>query len=366
MLFTVVIFIIVIAALIFVHELGHFLVARAFGIRVDEFAIGFGPVLYKKQSGETLYSIRAIPFGGFVKIFGETPDEESIAGKDSSRSFVNKSRPKQAAVLAAGIAFNLIFAWVLISGAFMIGAPVSPESYTEYANKIKDVRVEITDVAKGSPAEKAGIRVGDAIRTFDGKAITDPANDIIAIQTSIKQADGKTVLINNTEVIPVKGINADEPGGYAIGIAMDKAGTLRLSPLLAVWEGGKFTIYIIKSTAAGLWSLIVGAFHGNKALLSQVSGPVGIAGLVGNAARVGFVYLMMFTAMISINLGILNLVPFPALDGGRILFVVIEAITRRKIKPEVANAVNAVGFILLILLMIVVMYHDVITNFAAK
>jgi regulator of sigma E protease len=366
MIETVVIFIIVIAVLIFIHELGHFLVARAFGIRVDEFALGFGPVLYKKQSGECLYSIRAIPFGGYVKIFGETPDEDSTNGKDASRSFVNKSRPIQAAVLVAGIAFNLIFAWILISSAFMIGTGVSPSDYTQYASDIKNIRVTIVDVAKNSPAEKAGIHVGDTISTFNGKDVSNPDIDIEQIQTGIKESGGKAVLIGTTSVIPEKGTNPDDPNSYAIGIAMDKGGTLRLAPWFAVWEGAKFTWYLIEKTVSGLYLLVVGLFHADKALLSQVSGPIGIAGMVGDAAHIGFTYLLMFTAMISINLAIINLVPFPALDGGRIFFVGIESIIRKRIKSEIANTVNAVGFILLMILMVVVMYHDIITKFFSK
>ena len=162
MLLTIVIFIIVLAALIFVHELGHFVAARSFGIRVDEFALGFGPRLFSWKLkgggfwGETTYAVNAIPFGGFVKIFGENPDDESMTGSDSARSFVNAARWKQAVVLVSGVLGNFIFAWLLIVIAMSIGVAASPTDYPQYANRMTDERIMIDAVSPGSPADKAG------------------------------------------------------------------------------------------------------------------------------------------------------------------------------------------------------------------
>jgi regulator of sigma E protease len=351
---TIIIFIIVLAVLIFVHELGHFLVARWNGIRVDEFALGFGPELLQYKRGETRYVLNLIPFGGYVKIFGENPDLDSISGPDSDRSFVNKSKWRQVLVLVAGVAFNFIFAWILVSIAFMTGVPASTESYSGYADRLRDPRIAITYVEVGSPAEEAGLKPGD---TVVGAASVEE------IQNSINESQDKGVTLRvlqggqemEKNIIAKEGI---VEGKYAIGIAMDKVATLQLPIHLAIYEGGKFTLYIIKAVAIGIYDLIVGIFTGTSQL-SSVTGPVGIAGLIGDAASLGFTYLMMFTALISINLGVLNLVPFPALDGGRILFVLIEAVIRRPIKPVVANTVNAIGFGLLILLMVVVTYKDI-------
>jgi regulator of sigma E protease len=372
---TFIIFILVLAVLIFVHELGHFLVARACGIRVDAFAIGFGPKLFSKKvvsakHGETTYSLNLIPFGGYVKIFGENPDDDSIAGPDAGRSFVNKTKIQQIAVLAAGVFFNFVFAWLVFSFLFVIGFPASIESYPEYSARITNSRVVVTSVGDRTPAALAGLHVGDAISigtSTTAQAIQDAIN---AAHTNQGKVTGGAIAINYIRgnehdvatVTPAMGIVPDR---YAIGIEMSEAGTLRLPVYLAIWEGGRYVVHTIALTVEGLYGLIVTAIQG-KGSLSSISGPVGIAGLVGDAARLGFIYLLAFTALISINLGVLNLVPFPALDGGRILFVIIETITRRRIKPSVANMINMIGFGLLILLMIVVTFHDIAIRWFVK
>jgi len=374
---TIIIFIIVLAALIFVHELGHFIAARSFGIRVDEFALGFGPRLFEWKLngggfwGETTYAINAIPFGGFVKIFGENPDDESMTGADSGRSFVNAKRWKQAIVLVAGVLGNFIFAWLLIVIALSIGAASSPSDYPQYANRMTDERIMIAAVSPASPAYKAGIKEGDAILGLSSASIPLVKNITIdAIQADIASStgvplifsilrDGKEVSIT---VTPSKNVISQESDRYAVGISMDDTATLQLPIYLAVYEGARFTWALMKEIVMGFGTLIAGLFHGT-ASVSDLTGPVGIAGMVGTAARLGLSYLLMFTAFISINLGIINLVPFPALDGGRLLFVIIETVIRRPIKAIFANAVNLVGFVLLMLLMVFVTYRDILRLF---
>ncbi len=343
---TAILFLLVLAVLIFVHELGHFLVARACGIRVDEFALGFGTKLWSMKRGETVYTLRLIPFGGYVKIFGENPDEDSMNGSDKSRSLVNKPKWQQVLVLVAGVSFNFIFAWILIASAFMMGVPASTDSYPQYADRMKDTNIIIGYVEAGSPADKVGFKAGDTITGF---------TTVENVQKAIAESKDKGIIINGKTIVAKEGI---VEGKYAIGISMDKVATLRLPIHLAIYEGMRFTVHIIKSTATGIYDMVAGIFKGTSRL-SSVTGPIGIAGLVGDAAHLGFAYLLMFTALISVNLGVLNLVPFPALDGGRIFFVIIESIIRRPIKPVIANTVNTVGFGLLILLMIVVTYKDI-------
>jgi regulator of sigma E protease len=354
---TVIIFLIVLGVLIFVHELGHFLLARACGIRVDAFALGFGPKIFSKTVGETTYSLNIIPFGGYVRIFGENPDYESINGEDKARSFVHKNKIQQIIVLFAGIAFNFIFAFLLTIYAFSSGVLASIDSYPEYRSNIVDQHIAVTFVNKGSPAEKAGLKAGDKLI----------AESVENLQMKINESETRGIDIvyvrngqqSNTNVVAQQGI---VEGKYAIGIAMDNVGTLKLPFLKAVVEALRFTLHMISVTIHGIYDLIIGIFNGTSHI-SSVTGPVGIAGLVGDAAKIGFTYLVMFTAMVSINLGVLNLVPFPALDGGRILFVIIEAIIRRPIKPAIANTINIAGFGVLIVLMLFITYRDIVQLF---
>lgn len=364
---TVIIFIIVLAVLIFVHELGHFLFAKASGIRVDAFAIGFGPTLVSRTVGETKYAINAIPFGGYVKIFGENPDEESISGKDSSRSFVNKPRLKQALVLVAGVLFNFLFAWVLYAVIFIAGVTATTDGFEKYAANFDNLKIMITDVLAGSPADRAGLKMGDTI-----VSVTSPAGTVKSadadfaekpLQDAIAGSRGEVITLQyerkgqagSADLKPVEGL---VEGRHAIGISMQKVADLKLPFLTAIYEGGHYTLIMIRETAVSLYDFVANIFRG-KANFAAVTGPVGIAGIVGNAADMGFVYLLMITALISINLGVINLIPFPALDGGRLLFVAVESVIRRRISTHYANAVNAVGFALLMLLMVVVTYKDI-------
>lgn len=354
---TILLFIIILAVLIFVHELGHFLVAKWRGIRVDEFALGFPPKIYSKKVGETTYALNLIPFGGYVKIFGEDPDAESMAGPDSSRSFVNKSAWTKIAVLVAGVSANVILAWLLFSISFMSGmtggiGEVDPQY-------VENERVIVTSVLPESPAAEAGFAAGDEIRNYP---------TVEEIQELIKGSEGSALSFDITsgteektiEVVPEQGVV--EGADYGIGISMDLVGDIRLPVHLAFYHGLRMTWDMARATIVGLGGFLADIFTGD-ADFASVAGPVGIAGLVGEARELGWAYLLSFTAFISLNLAVLNLLPFPALDGGRILFVIIEAIKRSPIKPAVANTVNAIGFGLLILLMVVVTVKDILKLF---
>ncbi|MBA3550988.1 RIP metalloprotease RseP [Patescibacteria group bacterium] len=362
---TVIIFIIALAILVFVHELGHFLAAKISGIRVDEFGLGFPPKIFGFKRGETTYTLNAIPFGGFVKIFGEDPNEESIGGPDSARSFVNKPKSLQAMVLVAGVTFNVIFAWILISLGFMIGMPV-PQGYVA-STQLENTAVTITAVSPNSPADNAGLKAGDKVlRLESGTDVKDnPKPEDISpfINTHKDQEVSVTYeragIQDSIAVVPKEGIVANS---VAIGISIDELGILKLPIHKALWEGGKLTGSVIKATAVGLGQFIYQAVTGN-AKLADVTGPVGIAGLVGDARQLGAVYLLSFIAFISVNLAVINLLPFPALDGGRLLFVLIEKIKGSAINPKIANTINGVGFALLLLLMVVVTLQDVIKLF---
>lgn len=385
-MFTAIIFIIVLGVLIFVHELGHFIAARASGIRVDAFKIGFGPRIFHWKKGETEYGINLIPFGGFVKIHGENPDEDSISGPDAGRSFANKPRWKQVMVLVAGVVFNFLFAWLLYTSAFLSGVTATSDSFEKYADRFTNQRIMVTYVSADSPASKAGFAIGDVIKLVVKPASVSTSDSfttatstavgqsgsltIKEIQEFIAESGGRTLKFeveqNKTskilEVIPVKGVVSDATSTYAVGIAMQNVGDLHLPFFSAIWEGLHYTLVMIRETTIGLYTFIANIFQGT-ANFSDVAGPIGIAGIVGNAAELGFTYLIMITALISINLGVINLIPFPALDGGRTLFVLIEGVIRRRIPMKFTNTVNMVGFVLLMLLMVVVTYKDVVKLF---
>ncbi len=366
---SIIIFIIVLAILVFVHELGHFLVAKRSGIKVTEFGIGFPPKLWSTTRGETEYSINAIPFGGFVKIFGEDPNDESISGPEHNRSIIAKPRHIQAAVLVAGVLFNFLFAWILIASGYLIGLP-TPVSH-DGPGIVKNERLIITAVSPNSPADRSSIKPGDTIislssessrETFVLKEMTgrNVSNFIEAhgkdgVKFEIKR--GKELLIKD-----VKGEEGVIQGKIAIGIAMDEIGILNLPVHLALVEGLKDTSQLFVATTVGLVNFLGQAVVGNGDF-SQVTGPVGIVGLVGDVSELGLVYLISFTALISINLAVINLLPFPALDGGRLVIVAIEAVRKKAISSKITNTVNAVGFAFLILLMVVVTFHDIIKLF---
>ena len=353
---SIITFIIIISALVFVHELGHFLVAKKSGIRVDEFAIGFPPKIFSFKRGETVYSVNLIPFGGFVKIFGENPDEDSMGGQDNSRSFINKPRHIQAAVLVAGILFNIIFAWILFSGSYALGVATEGDG--------PGSSLYITNVVKGSPAEKIGLHSGDIIKSLSvNNNATQSDLTAQSVQDIISSSKGKEVTVQysragkdqSLKISPQIGIVKNS---YAIGIEMAQISTLKLGLGQAIVKGAKTTFVVIKETIFGLYDLVAKIFS-SKADFSQVAGPIGIVSLVGQASQFGFGYLLSFTALISINLAVINLIPFPALDGGRLLFVGIEAIRRKSISPKITNTLNIIGFALLIIFMITVTISDI-------
>ncbi len=359
---TVILFILILAVLVFVHELGHFLAAKAFGIRVDEFAIGFPPRILGWKKGETQYSLNLIPFGGYVKIFGENPDEESLNGVDKKRSLVHAAKWKQIVVLLSGVFMNLVFAWVLISLSLNIGLLTSIDD--QYKDKAENVMVMVETVLKDSPAEHAGFKEGDEIISITSNKKEIQIQGITQVQNIIAESNGPMEVIykrNNAtgtlSVIPVTGVVSDKKG---IGISMGLVGTIRFNFLTSFYQGAKLTGYETKNIAIGIYEFIKGALHGESGLLKDVAGPVGIASMVGEARSMGISYLLGFIAIISLNLSVLNFVPFPAFDGGRVLFVLIEAISRKRIKPIILNWINGIGFALIILLMIFITYRDIL------
>jgi len=358
----VVLFIATIAVLVLVHELGHFLAAKRLGIRVDEFGLGFPPRLFGTKVGETVYSVNIIPFGGFVKIFGEKPGGRQLSDQDQKGSFSSKPKRVQAAVLFAGVAFNWLFAWFLISTGFVFGMPVPIEGY-EGKGEIRDRRLLVVTVLPDSPAEAAGLRPGDVIKDLstDSDTIQNPSAETVRRFIASREGEKFDVRYRRGEAegrVPVTPRFSAPDGRAIIGISMEEVGTLSLLPHKAFLEGAKTTVRVTGVVATELVDFIIESFRGQTSV-SDITGPVGIVGLVGEAGSLGFIYLLSFVAFISINLAVLNLVPFPALDGGRLLFLAVEALLRRPIKPEIQNVSNAIGLAILLVFMAVVTYHDI-------
>jgi regulator of sigma E protease len=320
---SILLFLAVLFVLVLVHEWGHFITAKKTGMRVDEFGIGFPPKAYSIKRGETEYSLNWLPIGGFVRIWGENLEEAeklSQTGADLSRSFAARPKWAQAIVLIAGVVMNVLFAWLLLVITFMIGVPqaVSQLTPTTFSDFVKAV----------APAE---ITV-----TFDGPKGTETVN-----------------------LTPQQGLIADEPEQFLVGASLTLIETKSESLLAALSLGTTRTIDVLTGIVVGVFTLIGQSFTGT-ADYSQVAGPVGIVNMVGDAASFGLSALFTFTAVISLNLAVINLLPIPALDGGRLVFVAVEAVTRRHIPAIWAARVNLVGFVFLMLLMIAVTYNDIL------
>ena len=386
---TFIIFLIVLGILVFVHELGHFLVAKGAGVKVEEFGFGYPPRALKLGSKwGTLFTLNWIPFGGFVKIFGENYEENkeglidkkeqkhtvpALGHKDNAlgtvvfvpSSFTEVSKKWQAAILAAGVTFNIIFAWLILSLGFMIGLPTPIDN--DYGVAVENPTLTVIEAISDSPAEEAGLKSGDKIKSLsfgEGQILSDLNLENTSDFINKSQGEILVKIDRGGEIIDFK-ITPNtkiEDDRKLIGISMDMIGTLSLPIHRAIYEGGKTTFDIAYATIYGIGDLVGKAIKGNPDI-SQIAGPVGIISLVGDATKLGFVYLLTFTALISINLAIINLLPFPALDGGRIIFVIIESITKRPINPKIAGSLNTVGFALLILLMLIITYRDILRLF---
>ncbi len=368
---SILIFVAVLVALIVVHEFGHFVVAKLSGMRVDEFGIGYPPRAWGFKRGETEYTLNWLPFGGFVKIYGEDMEEKlpGAASHPDSRAFSSRPRILQALVLLAGIAMNLLFAYVLITATLVMGTPraLNPEELATATN----ASIVVAGVLPGSPAEKAGLKTGDSLESarvganeWRGTSIdeftkfvgSDTQKELMAISV-VRGSDTRIVFAT-----PEAGGIPSDPTRPGLGVQLAVVGTVPVSLWKAPIEGAVLTWEVTKETAIAL-AKFFGSIFTFTADLAQVSGPIGIAGAVGSASSQGLAALLTITALISINLALINILPIPALDGGRLLFVIIEAITRRPLKPVVANTMNMVGFGFLILLMLVVTAHDVFKLF---
>jgi len=371
MFITIISTVIVLSILVFFHELGHFWTARRFGLKPKEFGFGMPPRafgFYKNTDGkwtkvfgkqepvdaaDTIYSINWLPLGGFVNL-----QEDEDGGSDPNH-FANKPVYQRAVILAAGVTMNVLLAMALISFGYMIGLPQSTDELGKGAI-VSERKMKIVEIVDKSPASKAGFKVGDAILSIDSKKFEKFAD----LQTYVDKNKGKKLnyeierngMVQKINVVP-EIIKETNKGG--IGVAINESGLVRYPVYLAIWYGVKSTIVMLWLILVAFVLMIKGLILG-QGLAGEVAGPVGIAVITGQAARMGFVYILQFTAVLSVNLAIINALPIPALDGGRLFFLLIEKIKGRPMKRELEGAMHYAGFALLMLLVIVVTYRDVI------
>ncbi len=349
-LYYIIPFIIVLGVLIFCHELGHFILAKLFNVKVLKFSLGFGPKMIGKKIGETEYVISAFPLGGYVKMFGENDDEEIIV-EETHRSFSGQHVLNRIAIAAAGPIFNFLLAFLLFCVIyFMAGYPA--------------LDAEVGQVRSNSPAFKAGILKGDIIEYINGKKI-EKWHDIKKFVEKNPETGLNMVIIRgdkriSTIVFPeeeiVKNIFGEEIKSALIGIVNSgNIKKLKLTPLQAIKEAGKKTWEVTSLTVLVIVKLFQGVVP-----LKTVGGPIMIGQLAGDIARENLGYLFPFMAVISINLAILNLLPVPVLDGGMILFCLIEIVIRKPISIKKREMAQKIGFFLLILLMVIVFYNDLL------
>ncbi len=309
------------------HELGHFMVAKAVGVQVNEFAVGMGPTIWKKQKGETQYSLRLFPIGGFCAMEGENEESEN------PRAFNNKSALAKIAVLVAGAGMNVITAWIiLVILAFSVGM----------------ASTEIDAVNPGSPAEQAGIVSGDKLISIDGAKIKDWNQAVTKIQNS--KGDLEITLDRGGKTEEVTVAPKMEEGQKLIGIHSK----LTRSPGKAITSGTAATYQMGKAMLVAFKGLITGGIS-----VKEVAGPVGMVSMVGQTSKLGIAYVASLVALVSLNLAIINLLPLPALDGGRILFVIIRKLTGRMISDKTEGIVHAVGMIALLLIAVLVTINDI-------
>lgn len=313
------------------HEFGHFIIAKISGIKVHEFAIGMGPRLFKINKGDTDYSLRLLPIGGYVKMEGE--DEHS----DDEKSFSKKSVGTRMAVIAAGAIMNFILAIIVFSiYAYNVGVPTTT----------------IDEATERLPAYESGIRSGDTIKSINGSAVKSWDDIKKYIGASNGEEITVSVIRNGKEHnFTMKPIINKEENRLIIGITPKLAKSL----LLSIKSGFKNMIMIL-----GLMFQFIAMLFRGKVSSGDISGPVGIIYLVGEAAKSGFQYVLYVAGFISINLGFFNLLPIPALDGSRLVFLLFELIRGKPVNPEREGFIHFIGFVFLILLMLVVAYKDII------
>lgn len=353
---TTILVILALSFLIFIHELGHFSVAKAFGLRVLEFGIGFPPRLFKKKKGGTTYSINLLPFGGFVHILGEDGEEKESEEerieekKNPGASFVSQPAWKKSAILAAGVFMNFLFGFIVFSATSMSGVPE---------------HLLISGVQKNSPAETANIKTGDIVLEAKSgiSSLSDPIKGSDFTEWA-KSSGGKEVILvirrnKKTLEIPLVPRVSPPAGEGSLGVYIAEVGAKPLGFFQALGEGGVKTWQVSSLVVSGFIEMAGRFLTSPGSATENIAGPVGIVVVAKETSALGIVYFLDLLALISVNLAVLNLLPFPALDGGRIVMALVERVKGSPVSKKLQIAVNLGGLFLLLVLMVLVTIGDV-------
>ena len=354
-MFTLLIFLAILGILIFVHEFGHFFLAKIFKVKVEEFGFGFPPRIFSFKKGETIYSLNWIPLGGFVRIKGEE------GGEKEPDSFISKKIWQRILIVSAGVLMNIFLTVFLFSVGYLWGFPqIIEEGKISSFAQIRNEEIKVVTVLENTPAKEKGIELGDVILEVDNQKFSNLENlaEYIdkkrgeRIQIKIKRKEE----IKEIELVPLL---LKETGKGGIGVGMIKTGIVSYPFYLAFYKGVEETVLLTGEIFKALGRIFKDLFVTREVLL-EVTGPIGIAVLTGEVARQGFLYILQFIALISLNLAIINFFPFPALDGGRFLFLMIEKIRKKPIDRKIEALIHSIGFALLMVLVILVTYQDIL------
>jgi len=351
----IILFFIILISLVLIHEFGHFIVAKKNGVRVEEFGIGFPPRIFGIKIGETLYSLNLLPLGGFVKLFGEEYHElpENQAQIHSSKAFVNKKPWQKVSIIVAGVIAHFLLGWILITYLFTQGIPSS-------INKVK-----VEKVNAQSPASLAGLQSGDLITGLVYKGKTFPITNTDELKKLSTRHAGEKVLFNIETVGKEKKVTivprvVTRPNEGALGIVISQAFIIKKYPLYeapyyGLKEAATITYKVLGELGRAVSNLVTTGKTG-----MDVTGPIGIARYTKEAAQTSINALIELIALLALNLAVINILPFPALDGGRLIFIIYEWITKKRVNTNFERYLNLAGFVLLLTLAGVITYHDII------
>ncbi|OGD92135.1 hypothetical protein A3D81_01970 [Candidatus Curtissbacteria bacterium RIFCSPHIGHO2_02_FULL_40_17] len=365
----ILVFIVILSILVLLHELGHFLMAKRAGIGVEEFGLGLPPRIWGKKIGETIYSVNWLPFGGFVRLVGEDPLDKNVNAKNS---FYQKSILQRSLVVVAGVVSNFILAVVIFyivvfALGFKVSVPLLIEHKFKFVNETRQVFV--VDVSVNSAADKAGIKNGDSIIKVDGGNISS----ISELQSIIRSSEGKVLILtlenpvnNKTREVAATPAFSQQLKVPALGVGLGELVVLNYQTLSQKVFSGFIHSYNTIDYSIKVFGQLIGFAVRERDITpvsEGVSGPVGIAQITSQAVSLGAVSTLQLMGLLSLNLAILNILPIPALDGGRFFFIIVEAITRRRVYPKVEKWAHSVGFALLLALIVLITYNDILKLF---